>query len=415
LITIVILAAIAVLTFVFFKIILPRIKPAPGARRRSANNAPGNGQAAYNSSQTLSKGRELGFSDDDMALINGAAAEAGIEPPYKYFWSTTQLDLVLKALTRVLVTIGKLNEASSQALLGTLLEHRKTLELNKANSSKQGLSSTKEIAAGQPVQVILNEIGIFSTQVTKNVEHLEILTPIVADLPPTFSFVGRNLNVFFKRKGDGEYSFNSTASKEVECGETGDFVLYLPHSDTLSRSQKRRSIRVQTWKDAHIYPVDDIGNKSFSEGKKCTLNDISDMGCSAIIDGRSELPPTLIIQFNLCNQLLSLYGERRTIQFNRQKNISLLHVEFQSLPPESKNLLLSFIFGIIEETNSHVGGSSDFVNTTAAVDNAQSVQSENVAVATSAATATSAAPATPVVTPLVTTELSEISLADFVE
>jgi hypothetical protein len=300
--------------------------------------------AVMNAGQYLAKGKEIGLSPADCKRLMLLAVSEGLKPPNQFFWSQPQMDIVLKAFMFSLTITNKEDDAANQVMLGRLLEYRKQMSLKKINI-RRGLKSTHEIIAGQNVQVILNGVGIFATKVYTNDDCLQVLSPIIHDLPGDFTWKNQKIIVFFRRKNDGEYTFGTTVIEEKKDSRLGEFVLVLRHADTLSRSQKRRSIRTVMQKEAHIYPVDDASTE-LTESKLCTINDISDTGCSIYMRGNAGKLSSVIIQFMLHNQLINLHGDCKRVLFNRSKGVSLLHIEFAPLPLKQKNQILGFIFGI---------------------------------------------------------------------
>jgi hypothetical protein len=304
-------------------------------------------------SQFQKKVTAAGFAVPEAALLYDIVASAGLEDTTAFLTSHKSLDAVIALAMRQFTATGKNNDPATQVFLGKLLERRKRITIQKMNMRKI-LSSSKEIPAGQNVQVVLAGVGIFATQVVPHSSYFSILSPIVRDLPVDFRWRERKVMIFFRKRNEGEYSFNTTVVEEVEDKKTGDFVLLMRHEAPLFHSQKRNSVRAALKKQAHIYPVSDGVGRMFAEGKPCVMSDISDNGCSIIMEGKVDMPRSVIVQLTLGGQFISINGECRRVQYNRIKNISRLHIKAESIPREIKNIILSVTFGIIQENNDPV-------------------------------------------------------------
>jgi c-di-GMP-binding flagellar brake protein YcgR len=291
-----------------------------------------------------------GFTLQESVLLYDIVPSANLANPMAFLTSYKSLDTVISVAMQKFAANGKNQVPAAQKFLGKLLERRKRITIQKMNARKI-LSGTREIPAGQNVQVVLAGVGVFTTQVVPHSSYFAILSPIVRDLPIDFNWEGKRVTLFFRKINDGEYSFNTTVAKEIEDEKTGDFVLLMQHQVPLFRAQKRNSIRAVFKKQAYIYPIGDDMGRIFAESKPCTLSDISDEGCSVIMEGKVTMPRSVIVQFTLGGQFISINGECRNIQYNRIKNISLLHIKAESIPRDTKNIILAVAFGIIREDN----------------------------------------------------------------
>jgi c-di-GMP-binding flagellar brake protein YcgR len=289
-----------------------------------------------------------GFTVQESVLLYDIVASAKLENSLAFLTSYKSLDTVISEAMQKFAVSGKSKDAAAQEFLGKLLEHRKRITIQKM-SVRNSLSGSKEIPAGQNVQVVLAGMGIFTTQVTPHISYFSIFSPIVRDLPVNFKWEGRRVTIFFRKINDGEYSFNTTVVKEVEDEKTGEFVLLMYHQESLYHTQRRNSVRAILKRPAHIYPIGDSGGRTFAECEPCTLSDISDDGCSVTIEGKVDMPRSVIIQFTLGGQLMSINGECRNVQYNRMRNVSRLHIKAESIPRDTKNIILSVTFGIINE------------------------------------------------------------------
>jgi c-di-GMP-binding flagellar brake protein YcgR len=289
-----------------------------------------------------------GFSPKEASLLHESALASKLENPLEIFSSYKSLDIIIRSVMQKFLIVGKEKDPDGQEFLGKLLDLRKQITVLKLNARKK-LSSSREITSGQEVQVVLAGEGIFATKVSSHDLYFAVLSPIVFDLSPDFRWESRRVMIFFPKRNDGEYCFNTTVVREIEDTKTGEFVLLMYHQETLSHTQKRQSIRVLLNKHAHIFPIGDGIGRSFAEGKPCTLYDISDDGCAVIMEGKIKMPKVVIIQFTLNNQLIGINGKCESIQYNKLRNASMLHIRANSIPRDTKNIILSVMFGLISK------------------------------------------------------------------
>jgi hypothetical protein len=287
-----------------------------------------------------------GLTPQEAALLYEFTLESKLENPLNALWSYKSLDIVIKSVMQKFHTTEREKDAAGQEFLGKLLDLRKQITVQKLKARKR-LSNSREVPAGQEVQVVLADVGIFTTKVIHDSFYFAVLSPIVFDLPPNFKWENRKVMIFFRKRNDGEYSFNTAVVQEIEDPKTHEFVLCLHHQETLSHTQKRQSIRVLLNRPAHIFPVGGEVKKNFAESRPCTLYDISDDGCAVIIQGKMEALRTVIIQVTLNNQLVGINGECLGIRYNKIKNVSVLHIRTNFIPREAKNIILSVMFGLI--------------------------------------------------------------------
>jgi hypothetical protein len=343
LVVFIIIAVVVVASFVVGTIRRGRAK-----RRKSAVK-----KSTMSLSQFQQKMIAVGFTTSEAAFLYDIVVSAHHEDPIAFLMSYKTLDTVITTAMQKFAATGKSDDPATQEFLGKLLERRKRITIQKMNARKI-LSGSKEIPAGQNVQVVLAGVGIFTTQVVQNNSYFSIFSPIVRDLPVDFKWNGVNGMIFFHKRNGGQYSFNTTIVEEIEDKKTGDFVLLMHHEAPLFHAQKRNSVRAALKKQAHIYPIGDGMGRTFAEGKPCMMSDISDDGCSVTMEGKVDISRSVIVQLMLGGQLISINGECQRVQYSRIKNLSHLHIKAESIPRNTKNIILSVTFGIVQENNDPV-------------------------------------------------------------
>jgi c-di-GMP-binding flagellar brake protein YcgR len=294
-----------------------------------------------------------GFTASEVTLLYETLAEADLEVSEVFLTSFKMLDTLIKHIMQKFASERKDTLPASQALLGKLLERRKRLTIQKINMRKP-LSTSREIPAGKDVRVVLAEVGIFTTQVQAYDGYFAILSPLIYDTPTGFRWENRKAMILFHKMDDGEYSFVTTVEKEIEDEKTGEFILLLHHQETLSRAQKRKSVRMPLKKQAYIYPADNTVEKAFVEGRACALSNISDTGCLILMAGNVNMPRFVIVQFMIDGRLVTISGECQSVKYDRTINVTSLHIKANSIPRDVKNIILSVIFGIIEHQDDKV-------------------------------------------------------------
>jgi c-di-GMP-binding flagellar brake protein YcgR len=171
-----------------------------------------------------------------------------------------------------------------------------------------------------------------------------------AKLPPHFSWQGMRISVYFWRNDDAGYVFDTDILDEVYS--KGHASQKIGHADRLIRTQKRKSIRVKMHKSAFLYLLlgdEDPGRIEVNPGLKCFLEDLSDTGCAVTIGGKAAVHLRVKIQFSLDNQAVAISGTVRSIEFKEETNRSLLHIEADPLPLETRNHILGQVFGMLPE------------------------------------------------------------------
>jgi hypothetical protein len=67
------------------------------------------------------------------------------------------------------------------------------------------------------------------------------------------------------------------------------------------------------------------------------------------VGGKAAAGLEVKIQFALDNTAVSMSGAVRSVDFNEANNRSLLHIEADSLPLETRNQILGEVFGMLPE------------------------------------------------------------------
>jgi c-di-GMP-binding flagellar brake protein YcgR len=300
--------------------------------------------------QFFAKGKDAGFSFKEIELLRRLATKCNIEEPASLFWSQNQLDLCIRSMVRGIRMSGEGEEQGTQDFLSKLYDYRKKIEMNKP-AVKNGISSSRQISEGQPLRILVTGTGVFRSEVVKNAgQYLTISRPVNSKIPSTISWNGMKISTYFWRADDAGYVFDTTVVDEVFS--KGISALKIEHSDSLFRTQKRKSIRIKLHKAAFLYLAkdsDEPGRIETAPGLKCFLEDLSDTGCAVTVGGQAAQGLRVKIQFALDNTAISMLGTVRSVEFREDSNRSLLHIEADPLPMEIRNQILGEVFGMLPE------------------------------------------------------------------
>jgi c-di-GMP-binding flagellar brake protein YcgR len=245
---------------------------------------------------------------------------------------------------------GESDDTGTQDFLSKLYDYRKKIEMEKPRV-KNGISSSREISEGQPLRVLVTGTGVFKSQVVKTTsQYMTISRPTSNKVQSGLSWNGLRISVYFWRADDAGYVFDSQVEDEVFS--KGISSLKISHSDSLFRTQKRKSVRIKLHKSAFLYlrAEDEApGTIEAAPGLKCFLEDLSDTGCAVTVGGKAAAGLRVKVQFALDNTAVSMSGTVRSVDFREDVNRSILHIEADSLPLETRNQILGEVFGMLPE------------------------------------------------------------------
>jgi c-di-GMP-binding flagellar brake protein YcgR len=296
------------------------------------------------------KGKDAGFSVKEIELLRRLAVKSNMEDPISLYYSQTQMDLCIRSLVKNMHLAGDQGVQKGQDFLSKLYDYRKKIEMNKPKI-KHGIFNSRQITEGQNLRILIKGTGVFKSQVIKCTnQSLMVSRPITNEEPGSFSWAGQQISVYFWRDDDAGYVFDTSVMDEVIS--QGLPSLKIAHSDSLFRTQKRKSIRVKIHKPAFLYHLvndDDAYMLELSPGLKCHLEDISDTGCAITVLGKAVANLRIKAQFLLNNNPVVMAGTVRSVEYKEDINRSLLHIEADSLPIETRNVILGEVFGMLPE------------------------------------------------------------------
>jgi c-di-GMP-binding flagellar brake protein YcgR len=294
------------------------------------------------------KGKEAGFTNANIKLLKELARHSGLARPAALFWSQVQMDNCIKKFIHDIKREKTEFLPANQEFLAKLYDFRNKMEMNRP-VYKNGINSSRYIDGLQPIQVVVAEAGVIKSKVLSNKpSSISIESPDSAMFPLNFSWKQKHLLVYFWRKGDAGYCFETNVIDEVLTNNPP--ILILAHTDKLIRTQSRKSHRVKMRRAALLYRVENGEGAPGTEvmpGIKCYLEDLSDSGCAVTAGGTAPAGIRVIVQFVIDKMPLSVSGVVRGVEYNEEKNTSMLHIESDLIPMSVKNKIYGAIFGII--------------------------------------------------------------------
>ncbi len=300
-----------------------------------------------------SKGKDSGFSMKEINLLRKVAVENRLENPTSLFWSIKQLDRSIRGTVVKFRAEGKENIEPYNTFIGKLYEFRKRVELNLPKYTL-GLTSTRKIVQHQRLKVTLPALpqAVYTAAVVENLRrYIAISYPEGPRLPDGFSWAGQQINIYFWRADDAGYVFTTKVMEDFS--EKQYPILHITHSENITRSQKRRSIRIEVAKPAAIYPLKSVEQGNAEEEKKpglrCRLVDISEDGAALLVGGKAKPGIALKIQFKLETGTVIMIGVVRGVNFDAKRNQSILHLQATIPSQNMKNQILSYIYNIFGE------------------------------------------------------------------
>lgn len=311
------------------------------------------GKGRYSWVQFYARGKDAGFTMSEIGFLKRVAQDAGLEEPAALFWSVRQLDDCIK---RVSQAAGPRPTEEQHGFLSRLYDYRKKIELDQPRY-KNGIKSSRFIAEGQRMKVLAHGRGVFAAQVVENgPKHITVTYPAAVRQG---SFQNMKVSAYFWRSEDAGYVFDTYVLEEMSSH--GVPVLRLAHSDSLYRAQKRRSVRSKSRLPAYLYLLKRVeGAYEKPEkvpGLRCIVQDVSEDGAAVLIGGKARPGLKVKVQFFLGDNQIVMSGEVKGVEFSGDRKQSLMHVQAMPPSPRMRNLLLAYVFNLLEQEEA--GGAAD--------------------------------------------------------
>ncbi len=301
-------------------------------------------------------GIDAGFSMSDALLLWNVSQICELDEPTTLFFSLPALTKCMTQITNQASADNQIDSPKYQTLLSKLFAYR--TKIQNESDNKKGLTSTETLESGQRLRIILPGKGVFASKIINNGKMLIITIPKKNDIITISAeeWVGKVINVYFWRKGDAQYVFDTIV---VQTGiYLGKSTLYVKHSYNLTRTQKRRSVRAKCEIYADLFFIKKSDNNEqiieSKNGFRCLLQDISESGALIKIGGKGRENIKIKLQFSIQNKLIIMTGIVRKVEYNIEKNQSLLHFECTHIEQSMKNEILAYVYNMLPENEKEV-------------------------------------------------------------
>jgi len=300
--------------------------------------------------QFLSKSRDAGFTIKEAEALRRLAVNCGIDEAISIFSSSDELDMCIRALVQEVEASGKEDVHETQELLFKMYDYRQKMEIGGA-MDKKAISNTLQMKNGQMLKVLVAGVGVFKSQLVKNTSgYMTISRPAKNSKISVREWPGTLVSVYFWLEDDAGYVFDTEVKDEVYS--LGILSLKVSHSFTLSRTQKRKSVRTKVSMPAFMYLVGEgeAHHKiETSPGVKCMLEDISDTGYAVTVGGKASDGLRIKIQFELNDAAICMSGTVRSVVYREDIDRSVMHIEADPLSMEVRNHILGKVFGTTDD------------------------------------------------------------------
>jgi len=301
--------------------------------------------------QFYTKGKESGFSFREVGLLRKIAIETQIENPTALFWSIKQLNRSIKEMIIKLRSQEIIDDEESNRLLSKLYELRKRVEFDLPRY-RLGLKSSRDITPRQRLRVTLPGAGPFAAMVIENrTKYIALSRPQGPGLPEGFIWKGQQIGLHFWRAEDAGYFMRTKVINDFINQKYS--IIHVSHTDDITRSQQRRSIRVKTNQSAIVYPLKSIQDadelEETAQGLRCRLLDLSEDGVCLMVGGRTNAGLPIKIQFELSGRMVVMCGLVKGVSYDQKKNVSQLHVQAVPPSPRTRNYILTYVYNIFGE------------------------------------------------------------------
>lgn len=319
------------------------------------------GDRRFSPLEYYARGKEVGFTVSEARAIMEMCRIAGVPDPTAALWSIRELDSCIKAFAKKYRVEGKERDRGVILFMEKLYEFRKRLEFEQPKY-RAGITSSRFIRANQRIRVLVEGIGVYSsTVIDSNERYLVVSYPVGARVPPGFQWKGARVSVYFWRQEDAGYVFDTYVLEDLRIRDIP--VLQLGHSESLLRTQKRKSLRVRSRMPAYLYLLKRLeGAYEKPErvpGLKCVVQDVSEDGVSVLIGGKARIGLLVKAQFYIGDDQIVISGTVKGSEYDVEKNQSLLHVEAMTPSPRMRNVIRSHVYNVGPGDAERRGGELD--------------------------------------------------------
>jgi len=294
------------------------------------------------------KAREAGLTVPEARQLRDAGALSGLSDPTNILWSPRDLDRAIAILLKRLREEGRDRGREGIAFIDKVYALRKSLEFEQPRF-KYGIKSSRHIAQGQRLRVLVYGIGVYNaTVIDNNARYLVVSYPTGGRFPKGWVWKGKRISIYFWRREDAGYVFDSFVIDDLRIRSVP--VLHISHSEALLRTQKRRSVRARSRIPAYLYILKRIEGAyekpERAPGLRAQIQDLSEDGLAVTIGGKAVPGLKVKLQFGLGERSIVMSGTVKSVDYDAEKNRSVIHVEAVTPSPRTRNAIRSYVYGI---------------------------------------------------------------------
>jgi len=294
------------------------------------------------------KARDAGLRFREAGQLREAAILSGLSDATNVLWSPRDMDRAIAILLGQLRDEGRDRTREGIALMDKVYSLRKSLEFEQPRY-KYGIRSSRHMAQGQRVRVLVHGVGVFNSTIVDNHSRYIVLSyPAGGRLPKGWIWKGKKVSVYFWRREDAGYVFDSYVIDDLRIRNIP--VLHVSHSESLLRTQKRKSVRARAKLPAYLYLLKRIEGAyekpERSPGLRSMIQDLSEDGIAVAIGGKAIPGLQVKIQFSLDERSVVMSGTVRSVDYDSERNRSVLHVEVVTPSPRTRNAIRSYVYSI---------------------------------------------------------------------
>ena len=162
--------------------------------------------------------------------------------------------------------------------------------------------------------------------------------------------------LYFWRRCDAGYFFVTTvlAGKKVKSG----YELHISHAKDIKRAQKRKSVRATCNFNALLFPLHQMleYNEIYEKkgGVSCHVKNISEDGAMLYVKGKAKKSVNIKLQLKINNKNVVMCGYIVRFIYDDKSNTSKVHFNATKVSEAHRNIILSFVYNIIEEQEPNI-------------------------------------------------------------
>lgn len=306
-------------------------------------------------------GRKQGFSLRELRLLWKLNVATNKKGRAHFFSSIKSLDFCIKSLHKVLEKTRKgaaVQEITE--LLTKLYDYRTKFEFE-LMMEQYHIENTHDMEERQVCLLLSQKIGSIYVRVEEVKDDYIRLVSFDSSAQKASKHKWQNdyAQLYFWRKGDAGYFFITTvlAGKKTKDG----YEMQISHAKDIKRTQKRKSVRANCNFDAILFPLHKTleYNEIYERkgGVNCYVKNISEDGAMLYVKGRAKKSVNIKLQLKINNKNVVMCGYIVRFIYDDKSNTSKVHFNATKVSEAHRNIILSFVYNIIEEQEPNIASS----------------------------------------------------------